>query len=77
MEVITKMSIAILWLIRIGAGFRVAFSFFKMIYSEEESSSYRKRIRNTIKFYILAESIFQIKDIAVYYFKYGGKGGPL
>jgi len=69
---ITEMSNAILWLIRIGAVFRVAFCFFKMIY-DEESSSYKKMMRNTIMFYIIAESIFQIKNIAINYFKYGGR----
>jgi len=65
------MSQAILWIIRAGVGFRVALSYLKMIF-EEDGTPYRRRIRNTIIFYIFAESAFQLKDLAVTYFQYGG-----
>lgn len=70
-------SILLIKLIRVGVVLRVAYSFFKAIGNPDESSGYFKRIRNVITFYVLAESIFQLKNIAIYYFKYGGKGGPM
>jgi hypothetical protein len=72
MDKLKEVSIVIIWLIRVGIIFRVSFSFFKMIYEEDEGL-YRKRIKNSLIFYLLAESVFQLKDIATYYF--GNRGG--
>nr|DAV04953.1 MAG TPA: hypothetical protein [Caudoviricetes sp.] len=36
--------------------------------AEEEQAQYRKRAKNTVLFYIVAESIWQIKDIVMYYY---------
>lgn len=71
MLAINSMSQALLRIIRLGAIFRVALSFLKMIY-EEDGAPYRRRIRNTLIFYALAELVFQLKDLAVTYFQYGG-----
>lgn len=68
MSNIDEISRFFIWLTRSGVALRVAFCFFKKIGNEEEAAVYNKRIRNAVLFYVLAESIFQIKDIAVYYF---------
>lgn len=68
MDKLDDISRLLIWLTRSGVALRVAFCFFKKIGNEEEAGAYNKRMRNAVLFYILAESIFQIKDIAMYYF---------
>lgn len=36
--------------------------------AEEEQTQYKKRAKNTVIFYVLAECIWQIKDLALYYY---------
>ena len=55
-------------IIPLGVTFRVIFCLIKMIYDEEASYSYKKKISNTIVFGIIAELIFIIKDLLVKYF---------
>lgn len=68
MDKIDEISRLFIWLTRSGVGLRVAYCFFKRIGNDEETNVYNKRIKNAIIFYVIAESIFQIKDIAIYYF---------
>ncbi len=59
---------AFIWLIRAGTVTRVAYCLFKMTQNDEELGVYKKRMRNAVVFLILTESIWQLKDIALYYF---------
>ncbi len=68
MDLINEISVALIILIRVGVVFRVAFCFFRMITAEEETPQYRKRLRNVLFFYVLAELAFVIKNIVLYYF---------
>ena len=68
MKYVDDISMAVLVLIRVGAVFRVIFCLFRMMTAEEEAAQYKKRIRNTIIFYIIAELVFVIKDLAIHYF---------
>ena len=61
-------SIAIISLIRAGAVFRFVYCMVRLQGAEEEQAQYRKRAKNTVLFYIVAESIWQIKDIVMYYY---------
>jgi len=36
--------------------------------AEEEQMQFKKRAKNTVLFYVLAECIWQIKDIVFYYY---------
>lgn len=67
-----ELSNALIWLIRAGAGLRGVDCYLKIMRNSDEEEVYKKRIRNVISFYILSEGIFQLKDIAIYYFKQGG-----
>lgn len=67
MDEINVLSKLILRLIRAGIGVRVIYCFIKMI-DGQEVEVYKSRVKKAIKYYILAESIFQLKDIAIYYF---------
>ena len=68
MDILQELSIAFIWLIRAGTVTRIAYCFIKMIQNDEEVGIYKKRMRNSIVFLILAESVWQLKDIAIYYF---------
>lgn len=69
MDILKELSNAFVWLIRIGTATRISYCYVKMINNDDEASVYKKRIKNALGFYILAESIWQLKDIALYYFK--------
>jgi len=74
LEEIDEISRLLIYLIRAGAGVRVIYCFIKMI-DAEEVQTYKNRIKNLSKFYILAECIFQLKQIAFYYFTGNGRLG--
>lgn len=48
---------------------RIAFCFFRIIGNEDEAPMYKKRAFHAGIFYIIAESIWQLRDIVFYYFK--------
>lgn len=69
MDLVKQMADAFMILIRAGAVFRVIYCFIRMGASEEEGAMYKKRAKNTAIFYVLAECIWQIKDIILAYYK--------
>jgi len=68
MAVIDGISNAVLIVIRAGAVCRIVYCFLRLVTAEEEAAKYKKRIRNTLLFYLLAESAFILKDIFMNYF---------
>ncbi len=66
--ILDDISIAIISLIRAGAVFRFVYCMVRLQGAEEEQMQYRKRAKNMVLFYIVAESIWQIKDIVMYYY---------
>jgi len=68
MDLIDNISTALIILIRAGAVFRVAFCFFKMITVEDEAPQYKKRLKNVLLFYVLAELAFVIKSVVLTYY---------
>ncbi|MDT8717058.1 mercury transporter [Clostridium sp. 19966] len=68
MELVKEMADAFVMLIRVGAVLRVVYCFIRMGASEDEGSMYKKRAKNTLIFYILAESIWQIKELVLGYY---------
>ncbi|WP_079492891.1 mercury transporter [Maledivibacter halophilus] len=69
MDLIKELSDAFLILIRVGVTLRVVYCFILMGANEEDESAYKKKIRNIIIFYILAESCYAIKDLMFTYYK--------
>jgi len=65
---IDDISMAVIGLIRVGAAFRFVYCMVRLQGAEEEQAQYRKRAKNTVLFYVIAESIWQIKDIVMYYY---------
>lgn len=68
MDLVKEMADAFMILIRVGAGFRIIYCFVRMGASEEEGAMYKKRAKNILIFYILAESIWQIKELIIVYY---------
>ncbi|CDI50107.1 hypothetical protein [Clostridium tetani] len=69
MDLVKEMAYAFMTLIRVGSGFRIIYCFIRMGSSEEEGAMYKKRAKNILIFYILAESIWQIKDVILTCYK--------
>ena len=68
MVTIDDISMAVISLIRLGAVFRFIYCMVRLEGAEEEQIQYRKRAKNTVLFYVLAESVWQIKEIVFYYY---------
>ena len=66
-EIISLLRIVI---IPIGTVARVVFCFIKMIYDEDATNSYKKKIYNAIAFLIISELIFVVVDIIESYYGY-------
>jgi hypothetical protein len=67
-DLLKEMADAFILLIRVGAVLRVVHCFIHIGIDEEQSSSYKRRMKNTVIFYVLAESIWQIKDLVMSYY---------
>lgn len=68
MVTMDDISNAIIALVRIGAAARFIYCMIRLSGAEEQAAQYKKRAKNTVLFYIIAESIWQIKDIILYYY---------
>ena len=68
MVTINDISMAVISLIRVGAVFRFIYCMVRLEGAEEEQIQYRKRAKNTVLFYVLAESVWQIKEIVFFYY---------
>ncbi|MBS4932763.1 MAG: mercury transporter [Clostridiales bacterium] len=65
---VDDISVVLISLIRIGAIFRFIYCMVRLQSAEEERGRYKKRAKNIVFFYILSESIWQIKEIVFYYY---------
>lgn len=65
---IDELSKIMIGIIRTGVVLRFTVSMIAMQKADDEMEGIKKRIINLIVFYIIAESIFQLKDILFYYF---------
>jgi len=68
MASIDEISMAVISLLRLGAVFRFLFCMVRLQSAEEEATQYKKRAKNTVVFYIIAECVWQIKEIVFYYY---------
>ena len=68
MVTMDDISKAIIILIRLGAVARFVYCMIRLSAAEEEQTQYKKRAKNTVVFYVLAECIWQIKDLVIYYY---------
>lgn len=68
MVTINDISMAVISFIRVGAVFRFIYCMVRLEGAEEEQMQYRKRAKNTVLFYVLAESVWQIREIVFFYY---------
>ena len=68
MDLVKQMADALILLIRVGVGMRVVYCLIKIAVNEEEASIYKKRARNTVFFYVLAELIWELKELLLRYY---------
>jgi len=68
MALVDEMALAFILLIRAGAGLRIIYCFISIASDEEQAVTYKKRIKHTLVFYILAESVYIIRDIVLFYY---------
>lgn len=54
--------------IRAGSILRFMYCMIRLQGAEEEMAQYKKRAGNVVKFWIIAECIWQLKDIVLYYY---------
>ena len=68
MDLLKQMADAFVLLIRVGAAFRLVYCIIRMGMNDEEAGMYKKRVRNVVVFYVIAECIWQIKELVFDYF---------
>ena len=68
MITLDDISMAVIALIRLGAVFRFVYCMVQLQGAEEEQARYKKRAKNTVVFYVIAECIWQIKELIFYYY---------
>jgi hypothetical protein len=68
MNIVDEMALAFMVLIRSGSVLRIIYCFITMAGDDEQAATYKKRIKNTIMFYIMAESVYVIRDLALHYY---------
>ena len=66
---IDDLAVAVIILIRAGVILRIVFCFIRMMGNDEEGSMYKKRAFYAGVFYIMAESVWQLRDIIFFYYK--------
>lgn len=68
MESLKELADIFIWFIRAGSVTRVSYCFLKMVVSDDEVTTYKRRVKNVVIFHILAESVWALKDLVTYYF---------
>ena len=60
---------AVLILVRLGVVGRFIFCMVKLIGADEEAGKYKKRAKNAVLFWIIAECVWVIKDLVFFYYR--------
>jgi hypothetical protein len=58
----------IMILVRLGVAARFIFCMVKLIGADDDAGRYKKRAKNAVLFWIIAESVWAIKDLVLYYY---------
>ena len=65
---IDSISQALIALVRVGVAARFIFCMVKLSGADEDAGRYKRRAKNAVLFYIIAESCWQIKDLVISYY---------
>lgn len=66
---IDDITTAILIIVRLGVVARFIFCMVKLTGADEDAGKYKKRAINAVIFWIIAECVWIIKDLVLYYYK--------
>ncbi|AIQ13813.1 hypothetical protein [Paenibacillus durus] len=69
MTTLEELAQALIAIIRLGCICRFIYCMVRLSGAEEEATKYKKRSRNVVLFYILAESIWQVKELILFYYQ--------
>ena len=56
-------------LVRLGVIARFIFCMVKLIGADEDAGKYKRRAKNAVLFWIIAESVWVIRDLVFYYYR--------
>jgi len=56
-------------LVRLGVVARFIFCMVKLISADEEATKYKKRAKNAVLFWIIAESVWLLRDLVFFYYQ--------
>ena len=65
---IDEITTGIMILVRLGVIGRFIFCMVKLIGADEEAGKYKKRAKNAVLFWIIAESVWVLKSLVFYYY---------
>lgn len=65
MSIVDQIPAVLLWLIRAGAAFRLTYCLVRLIGADDDAPLYKRRIKNVLFFYAIAESAMALKDIII------------
>jgi hypothetical protein len=65
---INDITTAVMILVRLGVIGRFIFCMVKLIGADEEAVKYKKRAKNAVLFWIIAESVWVLKDLVFHYY---------
>lgn len=66
---IDDITTAILIIVRLGVVARFIFCMVKLTGADEDAGKYKKRAINAVIFWIIAECVWIIKDLVLYYYQ--------
>ena len=66
---IDDITTGVMILVRLGVIGRFIFCMVKLIGAEEEAMKYKKRAKNAVLFWIIAESIWLLRDMVFFYYR--------
>jgi hypothetical protein len=66
---IDDITTGVMILVRLGVAARFVFCMVKLIGADEEAGRFKKRAKNSVIFWIIAESAWVIRDLVMHYYK--------
>ena len=66
---VDEITSGVMILVRVGVVGRFIFCMVKLIGAEEEAVKYKKRAKNAALFWIIAESVWVIKELVFFYYR--------
>lgn len=69
MNILNEIIDTLIMLIPIGSGLRLVICFLKIKCNPDEKEIYKKRIKNTLKFTVLAACVVEISNLIISYYR--------